>query len=175
MIPTTRCLAAGRERAARRGLRHQASWLHDSCRASRSGFSIDNSVRILDREAQTNLAVYISRPPIPLKKIRYEPFKGRWEEMDHVAERAPHGWRAEHELSVASDQEPVEFSPLPDSEEVDSLARKSAWARLLARVYEGDPLVCPECGSPMKCSFAVAKLPAARHRRTAVICGHPGP
>ena len=32
------------------------SWIH-------SGFSIDNSVRILDREAQTNLAEYISRPP----------------------------------------------------------------------------------------------------------------
>ena len=42
-----------------------------------SGFSVDNSVRILDREAQTNLAEYISRPPISLKKIRYEPFKGR--------------------------------------------------------------------------------------------------
>ncbi len=27
---------------------------------------------------------------------------------------------------------------------------KSAWARLLARVYEVDPLVCPECGSPMR-------------------------
>jgi len=34
-------------------------------------------VRILDREAQINLAEYISRPPISLKKIRYEPFKGR--------------------------------------------------------------------------------------------------
>lgn len=42
-----------------------------------SGLSIDNSVIILDREAQTNLAEYISRPPISLKKIRYEPFKGR--------------------------------------------------------------------------------------------------
>ena len=46
------------------------SWKH-------SGFSIDNSVRILDRQAQANLAEYISRPPISLKKIRYEPFKGR--------------------------------------------------------------------------------------------------
>jgi hypothetical protein len=167
-----------------------------------SGFSIDNSVRILDREAQINLAEYISRPPISLKKIRYEPFKGRvlfhtkyseyfkenvhmfdaldflaeltqhippkgtqlirryglyssrikgrWEEMDYIAERAPEGWRGEHERSVDPDEEPLEFSPLPDSEEVDSLARKSAWARLLARVYEIDPLVCPECGSQMK-------------------------
>ncbi len=46
------------------------SWRH-------SGFSIDNSVRILDATAQENLAEYISRPPISLKKIRYEPFKGR--------------------------------------------------------------------------------------------------
>ncbi len=42
-----------------------------------SGFSIDNSVRILDHEAQENLSEYIARPPISLKKIRYEPFKGR--------------------------------------------------------------------------------------------------
>ena len=42
-----------------------------------SGFSVDNPVRILGREAQTNLAEYIPRPPVSLKKIHYEPFKGR--------------------------------------------------------------------------------------------------
>ena len=41
------------------------------------GFSQDNSVRILDEPAQESLAEYIARPPISLKKIRYEPFKGR--------------------------------------------------------------------------------------------------
>jgi len=46
-----------------------------SCR--HSGLSIDNSVRILDEFAQESLAEYIARPPISLKKIRYEPFKGR--------------------------------------------------------------------------------------------------
>ncbi|TVQ41519.1 MAG: hypothetical protein EA384_00185, partial [Spirochaetaceae bacterium] len=46
------------------------SWKH-------SGFSIDNSVRILDESSQESLAEYIARPPISLKKIRYEPFKGR--------------------------------------------------------------------------------------------------
>lgn len=46
------------------------SWKH-------SGFSIDNSVRILDESAQESLAEYIARPPISLKKIRYDPFKGR--------------------------------------------------------------------------------------------------
>jgi hypothetical protein len=50
--------------------RNLLSWKH-------SGFSIDNSVRILDQSSQESLAEYIARPPISLKKIRYEPFKGR--------------------------------------------------------------------------------------------------
>ena len=65
--------------------RNLLSWKH-------SGFSIDNSVRILDESAQESLAEYIARPPrmhgravseandqpISLKKIHYEPFvKGR--------------------------------------------------------------------------------------------------
>ena len=70
--------------------------------------------------------------------------------MDYIADRAPQGWRAEHDQTVGSDQTVLGFSPLSDSEEVDSTARKSAWARLLARVYEVEPFVCPECGSPMK-------------------------
>jgi len=34
-------------------------------------------VRILNREAQGNLAEYVARPPIPPPHIRYEPFEGR--------------------------------------------------------------------------------------------------
>ena len=87
--------------------------------------------------------------------------------MDHVAERAPHGWRAEHELNVASDQEALGFSPMSDPEEVCSTARKSAWARLLARVYEVDPLICPACGSQMKVIAVIQDIdeikPILRH------------
>ena len=36
--------------------------------------AIDNSVRILDESSQESLAECIARPPISLKKIRYEPF-----------------------------------------------------------------------------------------------------
>ena len=42
-----------------------------------SGFSIDNSVRVADACAQESLAQYIACPLVSLKKIRYEPFKGR--------------------------------------------------------------------------------------------------
>jgi hypothetical protein len=42
-----------------------------------SGFSIDNSVRLTDAKSKESLAEYIARPPLSLKKIRYEPFKGK--------------------------------------------------------------------------------------------------
>ena len=50
--------------------RNLLSWKH-------SGFSIDNSVRILDKSSRESLAQYMARPPISLKKIQYEGFKGR--------------------------------------------------------------------------------------------------
>jgi len=37
-----------------------------------------------------------------------------------------------------------------NEEEVETNARKRAWARLLAKVYEVDPLLCPKCGAEMK-------------------------
>jgi hypothetical protein len=46
------------------------SWRH-------SGFSIDNSVRIFDDQTRENLAEYMARSPLSLRKIRHEPFKSR--------------------------------------------------------------------------------------------------
>jgi hypothetical protein len=40
--------------------------------------------------------------------------------------------------------------PLSETVEVDSTEYKQAWARLLAKVYEVDPFVCPRCGSEMR-------------------------
>ena len=166
-----------------------------------SGFSVDNSVRLTDARSQESLAQYISRPPVSLKKIRYEPLKGRvlfhttyseyfkenvhlfdavdflaeltqhlpprrvqlirryglyssrtkgrWSQMPHVVARAPQGWRASHAPDASAPDDPG-FEPLDDSEEVSVNARNRAWARLLAKVYEIDPLVCPKCGWEMK-------------------------
>lgn len=174
--------------------RNLLSWKHP-------GFSIDNSVRILDESSQESLAEYVARPPISLKKIRYEPSKGRvffhttyseyfkqnvhmfealdflaeltqhvppkrlqlirryglyasrtkgrWEQMPWVAERAPEGWKAAHQYNAAT--KVLGCEPLTGGEEeVEVNARKRAWARLLAKVYEVDPLVCPKCGAEMK-------------------------
>ena len=42
--------------------------------------------------------------------------------------------------------------------EVDVLVYKQAWVRLLAKVYEVDPLVCPKCGGEMKVIAVIENL-----------------
>jgi len=69
--------------------------------------------------------------------------------MPWVAERAPDGWKATHRNSAGNDH--MGFDPLSDGDaEITVDARQRAWARLLAKVYEVDPLVCPKCGAEMK-------------------------
>ena len=64
--------------------------------------------------------------------------------MPYVAERAPAGWQKSH-----PDPERNTKSNTYD-EEIELSERKQAWARLIAKVYEVDPLVCPRCGWDMK-------------------------
>ena len=66
-----------------------------------------------------------------------------------MAERAPDGWKATHQHPAGG--EDLGYEPLSEEdEEVCANARKRAWARLLAKVYEVDPFVCPKCGADMK-------------------------
>ena len=70
--------------------------------------------------------------------------------MPHVAARAPEGWqRTQAALEAEAESAGDRTSP---SQPVhpDVSARRQAWARLLAHVYEVDPLVCPCCGAEMK-------------------------
>ena len=69
--------------------------------------------------------------------------------MPHVADCVPESRRASHRPE-ASDPEGPGFEPLDDGDEVTVDARKQTWARLLAKVHEVDPLVCPKCGSEMQ-------------------------
>lgn len=69
--------------------------------------------------------------------------------MPWVAERAPERWKATHRSSAGDDH--LGFEPQSDEyEELGANARKRAWARLLAKVYEVDPFACPKCGADMK-------------------------
>ena len=66
--------------------------------------------------------------------------------MPHVAERAPAGWKIQHEKQTGN-HEPGVFGPNEDADfsddSPDARAYRKAWARLLSKVYEIDPLVCP--------------------------------
>jgi len=75
---------AGKKLLTEQFARNLLSWKHSgfspdawpsSERSERPG--IDNSVRILDERSREDLAQYMARPPISLKKIHYEGFKGR--------------------------------------------------------------------------------------------------
>jgi hypothetical protein len=89
---------------------------------------------------------------IPPKSIQYirryglyaSRTRGKWNEMPVVAANAPEGWKAAQE-------DILEIEGINEEEcEVTDKASRKAWARLLAKVYEIDPLVCPKCGSEMR-------------------------
>jgi hypothetical protein len=82
--------------------------------------------------------------------------------MPHVAERAPAGWKSRHERQTVTSG-PGDFRPNEDTDfsddSPDARAYRKAWARLLSKVYEIDPMVCPKCGSEMKV-IAIIQEPA---------------
>jgi hypothetical protein len=63
--------------------------------------------------------------------------------MPHVMRLAPAGWKAEHLKASESVESYYEESTVSDQESC------STWARLIAQVYEVDPLECPRCHAPM--------------------------
>jgi len=74
-----------------------------------------------------------------LASLRYDP---------GVAERAPEGWKIQHKNQMGTSEhgdfglnEDTDFS----DDSPDTHAYKKAWARLLSKVYEIDPMVCPGC------------------------------
>ena len=77
--------------------------------------------------------------------------------MPYVADRAPAGWRKNHPGPEQKTSSENTF------EEVELSERKQAWAQLIAKVYEVDPLVCPKCGWDMKV-VAVIEDPAEIRR-----------
>ena len=56
----------------------------------------------------------------------------------------------EIDVGIEVSDAPIDFDPFLEDDSVDSQMYKRAWARLLAKVYERDPFVCPKCGSAMK-------------------------
>jgi hypothetical protein len=70
--------------------------------------------------------------------------KGKWSKMPHVMRLAPAGWKAESLQASDSLQLAYEESTISDQES------RRTWAKLIAQLYEFDPLTCSRCGSPMR-------------------------
>jgi hypothetical protein len=88
-------------------------------------------------------------PPWGVRYIHYYGLyssrcKARWQRLPHVARLAPAAWKESHAQQLPADPGP------PKAQLVPHRACRSAWARLIAKVYEVDPLICPRCGSEMK-------------------------
>ena len=74
--------------------------------------------------------------------------RGTWLRKPYLVRLAPEGWRQDHAaqdaLRIGSMEEPYAETS------VSSREARRAWARLIAKVYEADPLICRHCGSPMR-------------------------
>jgi hypothetical protein len=74
--------------------------------------------------------------------------KGAWKSTPHVAERAQADWKIQHK-SHAQPPAPGDFGLKEETDfsddSPDARAYRKAWARLLSKVYEIDPMICPKC------------------------------
>ena len=78
--------------------------------------------------------------------------KGHWTRMPYVLQQAPPDWRIQNDETAAttSNRAGSREVPATETDAPDARERRHAWARLLARGYEVDPLVCPRCGARLR-------------------------
>ena len=134
----------------RRFARNMLSWRH-------SGFSIDNSVR-------TSSTLWTSLPSSPSTSHRRGCNSSVVMVCTPRAARAtgracPTFYSGRHQdgrvkmtrtAATASNRAGSPEVPATETDAPDARERRHAWARLLARVYEVDPLVCPRCGARLR-------------------------
>ncbi|MEI6875409.1 MAG: hypothetical protein WCL50_09815 [Spirochaetota bacterium] len=85
--------------------------------------------------------------------------RGTWKNRPALRTRAPERWYGRAPIPVG-DPAAAEVHPTAgDAVEVGAAARKKAWAQRLAKVYDVDPFLCPECGGKMAV-IAVIQDPA---------------
>ena len=74
----------------------------------------------------------------------------QWQERPNIYRLAPDGWQKGHPrqspMVQAIQQENAEPVQAPDAW---TKLRKQSWARLLQKVYEVDPFICPKCHGTM--------------------------
>jgi len=80
---------------------------------------------------------------------------GIWLRKPHLAPLTPQGWKQNHlsqpPLPIAPSDEPY-----PDGS-VSARESRAAQARLIAKLYEANPLECGRCGSPLRVVAVITK------------------
>ena len=90
-------------------------------------------------------------PPARVHLVRYYGLyssrtKGIWNTASYIARLAPEGWPTkQEEWDVVKEDDNIEV----ERQEVKGGAKRSAWARLINKVYGINPLTCEKCGSEM--------------------------
>ncbi len=74
--------------------------------------------------------------------------KGVWKDASYIVRLAPEGWikKQEEQAAIIEDDEDIAV----DRQEVKGGAKRSAWARLINKVYGIAPLICEKCSSDMR-------------------------
>ncbi len=131
------------------------------------------SLEKMTYDAKTGTVIYRSKMHLGLKR-NFQVMPGaEWLELlcRHIPDRYEHlvryvGWYSNRVRGerAKKEQSGVEFSAAavePMSEY--ALRAKAAWARLIRKVYEADPLECPKCKGPMRI-IALIEDPAVVRR-----------
>lgn len=72
-----------------------------------------------------------------------------WKDRPALRTKAPERWYGRAQMPAGKPSPAEVDMTAGEAVEVGAAARKKAWARLLAKVYEVDPFLCPECGGKM--------------------------
>ena len=56
---------------------------------------------------------------------------------------------------------PPEAPPI-ENDTAEARPDRHAWARLIKKIYEVDPLICPECSNPMRIIAFIEEQPIIR-------------
>jgi hypothetical protein len=72
-----------------------------------------------------------------------------WKDWEHISKLVPLDWKKQNGIDVQDEGKEI-ADPSSSGEDLSVKKSKATWARLIAKIYEVDPLTCPKCGSEMK-------------------------
>ena len=94
-------------------------------------------------------------PPRRVQLVRrYGAYSGKvrnqWQQRSGIYHLAPEAWKQAHQLWAQSTPEAKpETVDSPEVSDTWSKLRRHSWARLLQKVYEVNPFICPKCQGTM--------------------------